>query len=142
LVEKILKSASLKSTKQRINVISLIEFSKNPITAEEVYILLERDKKNINLSTIYRTLKTLTEKNILLKILKSDGTASYQLNDSLHNHYITCNTCHSSMLIDKCPMKELGEIISKDTGFEVTGHSLQLVGICPKCIKEGNKKIK
>ncbi len=52
---------------------------------------------------------------------------------------ITCYMCHSSMLI-KCPMKDLNKKISKDTGFEVTGHSLQLIGICPKCLKDEKHK--
>lgn len=136
LIENLLKDASLKNTKQRYFILSIIELSKKPITAEEIYKILLNDNRNINLSTVYRTLNTLSEKNVLLRILRTDGTASYQLNDSFHNHYITCYMCHNSMLIDKCPIKGLSERIGNDTGYVVTGHSLQLIGICPKCLKQ------
>lgn len=135
LIENLLKDASLKNTKQRYFILSIIELSKEPVTAEEIYRILQNDNKDINLSTVYRTLSTLSEKNVLLKILKTDGTAAYQLNDSFHNHYITCYKCHNTVLIDKCPIKDLSERISNDTGYVVTGHSLQLTGKCPKCIE-------
>lgn len=136
LIENLLKGASLKNTKQRYFILSIIELSKEPITAEEIYKFLQDENKDINLSTVYRTLNTLSEKNVLLKILKTDGTAAYQLNDSFHYHYITCYMCHNSVLIDKCPIKELSERVSINTGYVVTGHSLQLIGICPKCLEQ------
>ena len=135
LIENLLKDASLKNTKQRYFILSIIELSKEPVTAEEIHKILQNDNKDINLSTVYRTLSTLSDKNVLLKILKTDGTAAYQLNDSFHNHYITCYICHNTVLIDKCPIKDLSERISNDTGYVVTGHSLQLTGICPKCLE-------
>ncbi|MDD2494128.1 MAG: transcriptional repressor [Tissierellia bacterium] len=138
MIEDLLKKALLKNTKQRHMILSIIKSEKKPVTAEEIYIKLNKNKGNINLSTVYRTLNILSEKNILLKILKEDGTASYQINDNLHNHYITCYKCHNSILIDKCPIKDFSEKISKDTGYVITGHSLQLTGLCPKCSKHVN----
>jgi len=136
MIEKILKNASLKNTKQRYSILLIIESSVYPITAENIFKILKNEKKDMDLSTVYRTLSVLCEKNVLLKILKSDGIASYQLNNSSHNHYITCYCCHSSVLIDKCPIKELSEKIAKKTGYAVTGHTLELIGLCPKCLEQ------
>jgi len=140
LIEELLKKSSLKNTKQRSYILSIIEISKTPVTAEEIYTLLQNDNKDINLSTVYRTLNVFVERNVLFKILKSDGIASYQLNDAIHNHYITCYMCNNSKLIDECPMKDLGKQINIDTGYIVTGHSFQLVGICPKCLEQEKNK--
>lgn len=135
-IEELLKKASLKNTKQRNTVLSIIKKSKEPITAEEIFKYLILEDNKINLSTVYRTLNILTSKNVLLKILKGDGTAAYEVNDSSHNHYITCSSCNDSILIDSCPIKDLSESVSKNTGFKVTGHSLQLTGVCSKCLKK------
>lgn len=138
MIEELLKKASLKNTKQRHLVLLIIEQYKNPITAEEIYKILQNSDDHINLSTVYRTLNVLSIKNVLLKVLKTDGTAAYQLNDDLHNHYITCYRCHNSVLINKCPIKEMSERIEKDTGYVITGHSFQLTGLCPNCLKLEN----
>lgn len=140
MIEDLLKKSSLKNTKQRYTILSIIESTKEPITAEEIFKQLVIDDCKINLSTVYRTLHALTNKNVLLKILKGDGTAAYELNDLSHNHYITCSMCNSSVLIDSCPVKELSEMVSKNTGFKVTGHSLQLTGICSKCLESAKNK--
>lgn len=139
MIEDLLKKASLKNTKQRHLILSIIKSSQEPLTAEEIYKLLVVEDCKINLSTVYRTLNVLTDKNVLLKMLKGDGTAAYELNKSSHNHYITCAKCHSSALIDSCPVKELSENVSEKTGFMVTGHSLQLTGICSDCLNKEKK---
>lgn len=138
MIEELLKKASLKNTKQRYKILSIIELTKEPITAEDIFKQLIKEDSKINLSTVYRTLHVLTNKNVLIKILKGDGTASYQINDLSHNHYITCCMCNSSELIDTCPIKELSSNVRKKTGFKVTGHSLQLTGICAECLKKMN----
>lgn len=140
MIEDLLKKASLKNTKQRQIILSIIESHNEPLTAEEIYKQLVVEDSKINLSTVYRTLNVFTEKNVLLKILKGDGTAAYELNKSSHNHYITCSKCNCSVLIDSCPVKELSETVTKKTGFKVTGHSLQLTGICSNCLKKGKNK--
>lgn len=140
MIENLLKKASLKNTKQRYTILSIIESSNEPVTAEEIFKQLITDDFKINLSTVYRTLHVLTNKSVLLKILKGDGTAAYELNDLSHNHYITCCRCNRSVLIDGCPVKELSESVSKTTGFKVTGHSLQLTGICSKCMEDAKNK--
>ncbi len=136
MIDNILKNSSLKNTKQRSSIIKIIESSKNPLTAEEIFKIIIMEDKQINLSTIYRTLNLLTNKNILLKILRGDGTAAYELNKMSHNHYITCSMCNRSVLIGCCPIKELSESVSEKTGFKVTGHSLQLTGLCAECLKK------
>jgi len=138
-MDELLKKASLKNTKQRNEILSIIKRVNKPITAEEIFKQIIKEECKINLSTVYRTLYVLTNKNVLLKELKGDGTAAYELNDMSHNHYITCSLCKNSVLIDSCPVKEISENVRKKTGFKITGHSLQLTGICSKCLEKNNE---
>jgi len=139
MIEDLFKKAGLKNTRQRYIILKKIESSKEPVTAEDIFRQLVSEECKINLSTVYRTLNVLTDKNVLLKILKGDGTAAYEINNLSHNHYITCSVCSSSVLLDGCPVRELSENISKSTGFKVTGHTLQLMGICSKCLEKVKK---
>ena len=142
MIEDIFKKSSLKNTKQRYTILSTIKEAKEPVTAEEIFRQLVVEDCKINLSTVYRTLHTLTDKNVLIKVVKGDGTAAYELNNLSHSHYITCCICNKSVLLEDCPIEELSDKISKDTGFKVTGHSLQLTGICSKCLETSKNKNK
>ena len=62
--QNILKKAALKSTKKRQMLLFLLEKQARPMTAEELH-----EAANVilpmNVSTVYRTLNTLTEKPII-----------------------------------------------------------------------------
>ena len=84
MIEEILKKSSLKNTKQRYAILSVIKDAKEPVTAEEIFRRLVIEDSKINLSTVYRTLHTLTDKNVLVKIVRGDGTAAYGFKDLTH----------------------------------------------------------
>lgn len=61
--QNILKNAALKSTKKRQVLLLLLQKQARPMTAEELHALAEPILP-MNVSTVYRTLNTLTEKKI------------------------------------------------------------------------------
>ena len=132
--EDILKSTDLKSTKRRMAILLTLEKSESPMTAEEIHLNV-LNTVTMNLSTTYRALATLSEKGILLKNLSQDGKTYYQINNHQHKHKLVCNICNEVVPIDACPLKKLEERLSEQTGFTITGHSLEFSGLCPKCTK-------
>lgn len=130
--ENILKSTDLKTTKRRMAIMIVLEKSLVPMTAEEIYSIVINEV-NMSLSTTYRALGTLSEKGILLKNLCQDGKTYYQINNHQHKHQLVCNSCNGVIPIDACPLTKLEENLTKQTGFTITGHSLEFFGICPKC---------
>ena len=92
------------------------------------------------LSTVYRTLSTLAEKGLLLRGSGPEGAMTYQLRDSRHRHYLVCTGCGSAVPIPGCPLEQLERSLGDQTGFAITGHSLELYGLCPRCA--GNEKEK
>ena len=132
MYETILKATDLKTTKRRMAILMILEKSLVPMTAEEIYSVALNDV-NMNLSTTYRALATLSEKGILLKNLSQDGKTYYQINNHQHKHQLVCNICNEAVPIDACPLTKLEESLTEQTGFTITGHSLEFSGICPKC---------
>jgi Fur family transcriptional regulator, ferric uptake regulator len=130
--ENILKSTDLKTTKRRMAILIILEKSLVPMTAEEIYSIVV-DEVNMSLSTTYRALGTLSEKGILSKNLRQDGKTYYQINNHQHRHQLVCNICNGVIPIDACPLTKLEENLAQQTGFTITGHSLEFSGICPKC---------
>lgn len=131
----ILKSANLKVTKKRMILLNCLRHSDAPLNAEEIYNLLKKDI-NINLSTVYRALSALTDADILVKQILSDGNNVYQINNKNHRHIITCKICNKISYVNICPINDVIDSISEDTGYEITGHNLEFIGICPNCIEK------
>ncbi|MHB8062991.1 MAG: Fur family transcriptional regulator [Ruminiclostridium sp.] len=132
--ENIFKSIDLKTTKRRMAILLILENTSVPMTAEDIYSFVVKDV-HMSLSTTYRTLGALSEKGILLKNLSQDGKIYYQKNSHQHKHQLICTLCNETIPIDDCPLTKLEENLTEQTGFTITGHSLEFSGICPKCSK-------
>lgn len=136
--EKDLKKYSLKQTKNREEILNILKKADGPLCAEEIN---EKMKLKVNLSTIYRTLTTLTTKGILMKNVKEDKVAYYEIAEK-HKHSLFCKNCKEIILIESCPLEEVLKDIKEKTGYEITGHSLEISGICSKCKNKINKNNK
>ena len=134
-INELLKDKDLKVTKYRKLILENLKSCDNPISAEELFDKLKKDY-DMDLSTIYRNLNILEEKGVLLKTTNLDGISYYQLNDSHHKHFITCNICHKKFTIENCPVHELEDEIEKETGFVINGHNFEFTGVCPECQKK------
>ena len=134
-IDDLLKEKNLKVTKNRKIILEFLQKEENPISAEELFDKLKRENE-IDLSTIYRNLNILEEKGVLLKTTNLDGINYYQINNSNHKHFLTCNNCHKKFVIEDCPIHELEEKIEKETGFIINGHNFEFTGICPDCQNE------
>lgn len=131
-IENLLKEKNLKVTKNRKILLEVLEKQENPISAEELFDKL-KIVNEMDLSTIYRNLNILEEKAVLLKTTNLDSINYYQINNSDHKHFITCNNCHKKFVIEDCPVHELEEKIERETGFIINGHNFEFTGICPDC---------
>lgn len=135
--ENVLKNNGLKSTEGRKLILDILESAYEPMTADEIFVLA-RQKRELNFSTVYRTLSTLAEKSIIMKNIGGDGKSYYQLSSEGHCHYLVCSECHRRIAIDGCPFEEMRENIANETGFHITGHNFEFVGECPECFEKKN----
>lgn len=133
-IKQILKNKNIKITKQRKSILEILENIDKPLAAEEIHTRLSDDTE-MDLSTVYRNLNLLEEKNVLLKS-SANGISFYQLNNEDHKHFITCNICHKKFIIENCPVHDLEDIIEDETGFIIKGHNFEFSGICPDCQKD------
>ncbi|ATD54581.1 Fur family transcriptional regulator [Clostridium chauvoei] len=129
-----LKDRDIKVTKGRIALLNILENSESGLTADDLYEECKKQGKNLNLSTIYRSLELFEEKNVIKKTVLTDGPAVYSMKKESHEHILKCNICHKSVRVP-CPIEQIEEIIKKQVGFSLTEHKLEMKGICDKCKK-------
>lgn len=138
-----LANSGLKKTKIRVNIIALLDKSKSPLSVQEINNQLQAYKIKVNLSTIYRTLDTLTVKKIINKVdLNQEKQALYEYNREEHRHYLICSVCNSIQYIYDCPLGDYEDHLSYQTGFKIATHKVEFHGVCKECQKDklSNKK--
>lgn len=129
MIEKILKNNNLKVTNQRIKILNII----NELGCNSTLKNIIDNSNDVDTSTIYRTIKTLEDRNIIEEISGINDDVIYVISDS-NKHYIKCIKCNSIKEIDICPI-ELDDYID---GYKIISHSLVIDGICKRC--QGEEK--
>lgn len=129
----------IKKTRQRIDIYEVLYKADTPLSAAEIYSILNRDnaKEKYAFSTIYRNLLAFEKTGLITKnILSTEDNALYELKREVHKHYAVCLGCHAKIPIKSCPLHDLSkDITSSLPDFEVTGHQLEIYGYCSKCKK-------
>ncbi|MGP1413801.1 MAG: Fur family transcriptional regulator [Bacillales bacterium] len=124
-------------TQPRKHIFNELKSSKYPLTAELIYANLAN--KNINLSTIYRTLNTFYNLGILNKELNAKKEYAYSLNDKIDSHYLVCTKCNKKIKVKGCPYHDANSKLEKETGFKIINHKIEIYGICNDCQKDNKE---
>jgi Fur family ferric uptake transcriptional regulator len=130
LFENVLKSHKLRLTQQTQAIFDIIFECKEPMSAKQIHAKV----KNIDLSTIHRTLDRFTEASITIAIYSKDLTR-YELGDGFmrHHHHFTCNKCQATFPIHNCLWETLNKGIENEYG-KVTSHTIEAYGVCKSCL--------
>lgn len=124
----------LKQTKQRTAILRILQEKTEPVSAEEIYEELCAQGETPALSTVYRNLERFVQNGLAVTEILGDAVIRYTARDH-HGHYLVCTGCSARIHIDDCPLSELENKLSQDTGFSIESHILTLYGKCPRCAK-------
>ena len=132
------KLADIKQTRPRKLVITVLQEAKTPMSAVQIQSEIEKKGENVWLSTVYRFLDLLVERDIVIKSTVLDQEQSvFGLNRYEHTHYAVCVSCHMIIPMDNCPMARSDFNPGlKDKNFKVIGHKIELYGYCNQCQEE------
>ncbi len=103
------------------------------MSAYEVHRTARLTAPELGLSTVYRTLLTLSEAGVVDAIGQHDGEATYRLCSGGHHHHLICDRCRTVVELSECDLTEVEDRIASEHGFTVTGHSLTFHGVCGPC---------
>ncbi len=132
-IKEIFHSRGLKCTPQRQAVLKVLQDSKSYLSINRIHQNVKELLPETGLATVYRSLETLEELNLVVKVHLEDGCHSYAVAPEGHRHPIVCTDCNSVIEYTECPMEDLSKKISKDTGIQINTHFLQLFGKCKEC---------
>ena len=129
--KEILREHGLKATPARVETLRYLSSLNAPISAEDLF---ERLRHNgLDLSTLYRTLNSLSSVGLVKKEVGSRKENLFSLEGEEERHLLVCLRCGKKIPLEGCPYHEVNESIEEKTGFKVLDHNTEIYGICPDC---------
>jgi len=129
----LLRRHGVKTTRQRKAILAVLTKAKLPLTVDVIHQKLRDNAAAVNPSTIYRVLTVLVHKGIAEQLLSANGKSAFVLATSGHTHHLSCTNCGRVARMSTCPLTPVLLQIASDNDFLVTGHRLELFGLCAAC---------
>ena len=130
-----LRQRGYKLTPQRQAIANVIALSREHLTPAAIYERVHQKYPGIGLVTIYRTLGILADLGLICE-MHSGRSRSYLLRRPAgHHHHLICSDCGTVVDFANCDISELEQRLSRETGFEIESHLLELSGRCRNCQK-------
>ena len=104
-------------------------------SADELYVMVRRRLPRISLGTIYRNLEILTANGQIQKL--EQGSSLKRFDGNAENHYhIRCIRCDRVVDAPVAFDPALDRDLKSMTDFDIIGHRLEFIDICPACRKQ------
>ena len=116
----------------------LQKLTTHPSAATLHGIVRERLPK-VSLGTVYRNLDLLARAGVIQKLSTGVPEARFDRNPEFHYH-VCCVNCGRVDDVHDAPIDLVECEINELQGFDILGHQLQLIGICPDCRASGQSE--
>jgi Fur family ferric uptake transcriptional regulator len=103
-----------------------------------LYDLVKKKDSSVGQTTVYRTLKLLSEAGLAREVRFGDGRTHYEhhYNHEHHDHMI-CTECNKIIEFYSSELEAMQDEIAAKYDFKIAQHSLRLLGLCDDCQKAG-----
>ena len=120
----------------------LLEATREHLSIEELHRLVKKRDPKIGITTVYRTLKLLTECGLASEVAFHDGITRYehQYNRRSHHHMV-CTDCGSSVEFFSPEVDKLEQEIGRKHHYETRRHTFQIYGVCEECRKKAPRRV-
>ncbi|MFD2615678.1 Fur family transcriptional regulator [Paenibacillus gansuensis] len=124
--------SGVRMTPQRHAILSYLLDSMTHPTADEIYKALEQRYPNMSVATIYNNLKLFVEAGLIRELTYGDDSSRFDGDMTDHYHAI-CESCGVIVDFHYPQLLEAEISASKETGFRVRGHRMEIYGTCERC---------
>lgn len=137
---KHIQSAGLKRTAQRDLILEVFLRTEKHLSSEDLYQLVKQEDPTIGQTTVYRTLKLLTDAGLAREVRFGDGRTHYEHNyKHQHHDHMICMECGEIIEFFSEELEAIQDAMAARHGFEVRQHLLRIMGICANCRREQKK---
>jgi Fur family ferric uptake transcriptional regulator len=129
-----IQRAGLKRTAQRDLILDVFLRTEEHMSSEDLYRLVQKEDQSIGHTTVYRTLKLLTDAGLAREVRFGDGRTRYEHNyKHPHHDHMICTECGKTIEFFSADLERLQDKIAAKHEFEITNHTLRMFGYCADC---------
>jgi Fur family ferric uptake transcriptional regulator len=125
-------------TEPRRAVVETIATSQHVLNPFDVFELARTIYPKLGLVTVYRTIEKLQELDLVQRVHRPSDCQAFIAAFSGHQHLLICQQCGRVEFFsgEQERMDALIQSVSKDSGYQIRDHWLQLFGLCEYCQAE------
>ena len=128
--------AGRRRTSPRREVVAAALRRREPFTAQQ--LVRDLGRRGVGRATVFRTLELLVALGALSRIHGIEGgvrCVRYTPCAPSHHHHLVCQACGRVVELDARALERQIAATARGRGFQLIGHTLEIVGICPECRK-------
>jgi Fur family ferric uptake transcriptional regulator len=131
---KHIQRQGLKRTAQRDLILEVFLQNEGHVSGEDLYRLVRDKDPNVGQTTVYRTLKLLTEAGLAREVRFGDGRAHYEHHyKHQHHDHMICSQCGKVIEFYSPELEAIQDAMAAKHKFELTSHLLRMIGTCAEC---------
>ena len=125
-------------TRGRRAIVEALIAAPRPLTVPE--LLRTKARTAVPVSSAYRTLSVLTDAGVVHRLPGAEEFVRYELAEELagHHHHALSGECGAvadiptSSRLEQA-LAEAARVAAEEQGFAITGHRIDLLGVCQSC---------
>ena len=125
-------------TEPRRSVAALIADRGGTFTAADLLDDAHDRRLPLGRATIFRSLELFTALGVLERLDLPSGEHAYVPCEPVHHHHVVCSRCGRTTEVEECGMQAVADEVSRQTGYRVDSHRLELYGLCAACHRRTN----
>lgn len=103
-------------------------------SAQELYEAILATGTRIGLTTVYRTLQSLSDAGEVDSVRREDGESMYRVcGMDEHHHHLVCRGCGWSVEIENDEVERWASRAAAKHGFTQVSHDVEVFGLCAEC---------
>ena len=132
--DRCISGRGMKFSKKRMEIARRFLGSERHFTVEQLYEEMKSGGFDVGYSTVYRTLKLLSECGLATVHHFSENETRYEpAGSGGHHDHLVCRRCGRIIEFTHSGIERFQEEIAREQDFQVTDHELQIYGICSRC---------
>jgi Fur family ferric uptake transcriptional regulator len=133
-----IRSEGLKETSQRQQILDAFLSVRDHVSAEDIYRTVNRRDRKVGFTTVYRTMKLISDCGLAREVMFNDGVARFEHTYGReHHHHLICTRCKKVIEFSSRTMDDAERGILRKHGFELQSHKYEIFGLCRECREHG-----
>ena len=132
------RQQGLRMTRQRVAILQALCKLGGHASAEDIYEQAILQRRDLDLSTVYRTLERLRDLRILSQTDLGRGSVEYEVVADEPHHHLICQCCGQVIDLDHSYLRTIAVAIRRDFAFEPILDHFAIFGRCPECTESGD----